>query len=330
MDRQRRRSLKLFSSICVATALPSFARAQQGAYPADTVSVIVPYGAGGSTDYFARLMAADMAARHNGKFVVENKPGAAGNIGTRQVALSPPDGRTLLYATATPFSINPFIYQSLPYDPDNGFEAAAMTVQVPLVLVAPVSLGVKTLQELIDYLRKNEASSSFSSYGIGTSSHLSNAIFTRAIGVPGVLHVPYKDSRAMPDLAAGRNTFQVDAWSAVAPLVSAGKLVVLGVCGPKRLPWIPDVPTVSSVIGQEYDMSTWHGVFAPKGTPAAILDTINQEVKTTMAKTSVQDLAIAQGFVSYPYKTRAEVAAFVREDKARWKRLVELAGVEPM
>ncbi len=173
MDRQRRRSLKLFSSICVATALPSFARAQQGAYPADTVSVIVPYGAGGSTDYFARLMAADMAARHNGKFVVENKPGAAGNIGTRQVALSPPDGRTLLYATATPFSINPFIYQSLPYDPDNGFEAAAMTVQVPLVLVAPVSLGVKTLQELIDYLRKNEASSSFSSYGIGTSSHLS-------------------------------------------------------------------------------------------------------------------------------------------------------------
>ncbi len=106
--------------------------------------------------------------------------------------------------------------------------------------------------------------------------------------------------------------------------------MVLGVCGPKRLPWIPDVPTVSSVIGQEYDMSTWHGVFAPKGTPAAILDTINQEVKTTMAKTSVQDLAIAQGFVSYPYKTRAEVAAFVREDKARWKRLVELAGVEPM
>lgn len=330
MDRQRRRSLKLFSGICVAAALPGLARARQAAYPTDTVSLIVPYGGGGSTDYFGRLVASDIAARHNGKFVVENKAGAAGNIGTRFVAAAPPDGRTLLYATATPFSINPFIYRSLPYDPDNGFEPVALTVQVPLVLVAPVSLGVKTLQGLIDYLKKNEASSSYSSYGVGTSSHLSNAIFTRAIGAPGVLHVPYKDFKAMPDLAAGRNTFQVDAWSAVAPLVSAGKLMVLGVCGQERLPWIPDVPTVSSVIGQDYDMSTWHAVFAPKGTPTAILDALNQEVKTTMAKDSVQASAIAQGFVSYPYKTRAEVAAFVRVDKSRWQRLVELAGVEPM
>ena len=179
MDKQRRRSLKLFSGICAAAALPGLARAQQAPYPADTVSLIVPYGAGGSTDYIARLVAADLGTRHGGKFIVENKAGAAGNIGTRYVAIAPPDGKTLLYATATPFSINPFIYQSLPYDPDQGFEPVGLTVQVPLVLVAPASLGVKNLQGLIDYLKKNEKSSSYSSYGVGTSSHISNAIFTK-------------------------------------------------------------------------------------------------------------------------------------------------------
>jgi len=330
MDRQRRRSLKLFSGMCAALAVPAIARAQKSAYPTDTISLIVPYGAGGSTDFIARLVAADLGARHSGSFIVENKAGAAGNIGTRYVAMAPPDGRTLLYATATPFCINPFIYQTLPYDPDNGFDPVALTVQVPLVLVAPTSLGITRLEGLIDYLKKNEKTSSYSSYGVGTSSHISNAIFCKLIGTPNVLHVPYKDAKAMPDLAAGRNTFQVDAWTTVAPLVTSGKLVVLGVCGKQRLPWAADVPTVTSVIGQDYDMSTWHAVFAPRGTAPALLDALNQDIKVTMAKESVQASALSQGFITYPYKTRGETAAFIREDKKRWESFVKMAGVEPM
>uniref|UniRef100_UPI003B9DDBC6 Bug family tripartite tricarboxylate transporter substrate binding protein n=1 Tax=Agrobacterium tumefaciens TaxID=358 RepID=UPI003B9DDBC6 len=133
MDKQRRRSLKLLSGVCAATALPGLARAQRADATAEQISLIVPYGAGGSTDYIARLMAADLATRRSGSFIVENKAGAAGNIGTRYVAISAPDGKTLLYSTATPFCINPYIYQTLPYDPDNGFDPIALTVQVPLV-----------------------------------------------------------------------------------------------------------------------------------------------------------------------------------------------------
>jgi len=330
MDKQRRRSLKLLSGVCAATALPGLARAQRADATAEQISLIVPYGAGGSTDYIARLMAADLATRRSGSFIVENKAGAAGNIGTRYVAISAPDGKTLLYSTATPFCINPYIYQTLPYDPDNGFDTIALTVQVPLVLAVPVSLGLDRLEDLIVYLKQNEKASSYSSYGVGTSSHISNAIFCKLIGAPNVLHVPYKDAKAMPDLAAGRNTFQVDAWTTVAPMVASGKLKILGVCGNERLPWAARVPTVTSVIGKDYDMSTWHAVFAPKGTPEAALDALNLDIKTTMAKESVQASARSQGFITYPYKTRAETIAFIQEDKKRWKGLVEMAGIDPM
>ncbi len=329
MDEQRRSALKMMTGICAAAALPAAAWAQKTSYPGDTVTMIVPYGAGGSTDYFARVVATDLGSRHNGRFIVENRAGAAGNIGTRYVAISPPDGRTLLYSTATPFSINPYIYRSLPYDPDGDFVPVALTVQVPLVLVASKELGVNTLQELIDYLRKNEKTSSYSSYGVGTSSHISNAVFVQKIGAPGVLHVPYKDNRAMPDLAANRNTFQVDAWTTVAPLVSAGKLVVLGVCASERMPWIPDVPTIASVIKQDYDMSTWHAIFAPKSTPTEILDFLNREVRITMEKESIQQSAIKQGFVGYPHMSREQVAKFVHSDKQRWQDFVKIAGIEP-
>jgi tripartite-type tricarboxylate transporter receptor subunit TctC len=150
----------------------------------------------------------------------------------------------------------------------------------------------------------------------------------RKIGLSGVLHVPYQDTRAIPDLAAGRNTFHIDAWSTVAPWVSARKLLVLAGCGVEHMAWGPGVPTVASVIGQEFDMSTWHAVFAPKPTSSDILDLLNQEINATMAKDSVQQAAIALGFKPYPCLSRRDVAAFVATDRSRWKRFVEVAGVE--
>jgi len=328
MNKQRRNTIKLLSGLGVAAALPSIAYAQKATYPSDTVTMVVPFSAGGSTDHLARLVMTDLNARHGGKFIVDNKSGAGGIIGTRAVAGAAPDGRTLLYSTATPFSINPYIYQTLPYDPNNGFAPIALTVQLPLVVAVSKELGLKTLQELVEYLRKNQQRASYSSYGSGTASHISAALFVKNIGAAGVLHVPYKDTRAMPDLAAGRNTFHIDAWSTVAPLVSAGKLVVLAACGTERMPWAPSVPTVASVIGQDFDMSTWHGMFAPKGTPPDILELLNQEVKMTMAKDSVQKAAIEQGFKPYPYMSRKDVSAFVANDGNRWKRFIEIAGVE--
>jgi len=328
MNNQRRNVLKLVSGLGAALTVPWMARAEKSAYPSDTVTMVVPFAAGGSTDYLARALTADMNSRHAGRFIVDNRPGAGAIIGTKAVAGAAPDGRTLLYTTATSFSVNPFVYKSLPYDPVNGFAPIALTVQLPLVVVVSKELGVKTLQELVDYLRKNQERSSYSSYGNGTASHISAALFVKNIAATGVLHVPYKDTRAIPDLATGRNTFQIDAWSTVAPLVNSGKLVVLAVCGVERMPWAPGIPTVASVLGQDFDMFTWHAVFAPKATPVEILELLNQEVKLTMAKEAVQKAAVEQGFKPYPYMPRKDVSAFVTNDGNRWKRFIEIAGVE--
>jgi tripartite-type tricarboxylate transporter receptor subunit TctC len=329
MNKQRRSALKLLSGMCAAAVVPRFALADN-AYPSTLVSVIIPYGAGGSTDVIGRLLVNDVGTRHTGKFIVESKAGAAGIIGTNYVATSKPDGTTLLYSTATPFCINPFVYRTLPYDPNNGFAAVARTVQLPLVLVVSKHLGVNSLGQFIDYLRKNEKTSSFSSYGAGTSSHIAGTIFCKKIGAPGVLHVPYKDMQAMTDLVAGRNTFHIDAWSVEAPLVKGGMLVPLAVSSTEPLPWVPELPTISSVIKDDYEVVTWHGVFAPKATPVDVLDFLNREFKESMAKESIQRTIADQGFLSYPHASRDEFKAFVDKDKDRWREYVRVAGIKPM
>jgi tripartite-type tricarboxylate transporter receptor subunit TctC len=329
MNTQRRNALRVLTGLCGAAALPRAAPAQTGAYPAGPVTVIVPYGSGGSTDVIARLLVNNVSEQLGGKFIVENKPGAAGNIGTRQVAVSRPDGGTLLYSTATPFCINPYVYRTLPFDPDNDFAAVSRTAKLPLVLVANAGLGIKNAHEFVDYLRKHQKECSFSSYGIGTSSHIAGAIFTKKIGAAGVLHVPYKDMTAMSDLAAGRNTFHIDAWSVVDPLVKAGKLVALAVSSSEPLPWAPQLPTIASVIKSDYEVVTWHAVFAPRKTPTDVVDLLNREFQKTIDKPVVVKTYMDQGFLTYPPATPKEVDAFVKQDKVRWKAYVEAAGITP-
>ncbi|HTJ98261.1 MAG TPA: tripartite tricarboxylate transporter substrate binding protein [Bordetella sp.] len=328
MNTQRRNALRIMTGLCGAAALPRYALA--GGYPSGPITMIVPYGSGGSTDVIARLLANDVSPRLGGSFIVEDKPGAAGNIGTRQVAVSKPDGLTLLYSTATPFCINPYVYKTLPFDPDNDFAAVSRTAKLPLVLVTNAGLGIKDAHEFVEYLRKNQKNCSFSSYGIGTSSHIAGTIFTKKIGATGVLHVPYKDMTAMSDLAAGRNTFHIDAWSVVDPLVKAGKLVALAVSSSEPLPWAPNLPTIASVIKSDYEVVTWHAVFAPRKTPTEIVDLLNKEFQKTLDKPAIQKTYEEQGFLIYPPATPKEIDAFVKADKARWKGYVEAAGITPM
>jgi tripartite-type tricarboxylate transporter receptor subunit TctC len=329
MNTQRRNALRVLTGLCGAAALPRPVLAQPATYPAGPVTVIVPYGSGGSTDVIARLLVNNVSEHLGGKFIVENKPGAAGNIGTRQVAVSRPDGSTLLYSTATPFCINPYVYRTLPFDPDNDFAAVSRTVKLPLVLVANAGLGIKNAHEFVDYLRKHQKECSFSSYGIGTSSHIAGAIFTKKIDASGVLHVPYKDMTAMSDLAAGRNTFHIDAWSVVDPLVKAGKLVALAVSSSEPLPWAPQLPTIASVIKSDYEVVTWHAAFAPRKTPTDVVDLLNREFQKTVDLPIVRKTYMEQGFLTYPPATPKEIDAFVKQDKVRWKAYVEAAGITP-
>jgi tripartite-type tricarboxylate transporter receptor subunit TctC len=328
MNHQRRSALKVAASLCAAGIILPVARAQAPAYPGGVVTVIVPFGPGSSTDAFARIVFADLNTRHPGKFIIENRPGAGATIGARAASIAAPDGKTLFYSTATPFSISPYVYQTVPYDPLKSFTPAALTINLPTFLYTSSVSGIKTVEALIDHLRRNEQKSSYSSYGRGTSSHLAGALFVKRIGANGVLHVPYNDVRALADLAAGRNTFQTDAWNPPLPLVTSGKLVVLASLGRERMPWAPDVPTMASVLGQDFDMSTWHGLFAPAGTPSGILDFLNEEIRLTMSKDSVRKVALEQGFKPYNHTPRKDIASFVASDNARWKQSIEIAGVE--
>ncbi|WP_028602059.1 Bug family tripartite tricarboxylate transporter substrate binding protein [Ottowia thiooxydans] len=328
MNHQRRSVIKLATSFCAASVMSPVVRAQNQIYTSGTVTVIVPFGAGSSTDAFARIVIADINTRHPGKFIIENRAGAGATIGARTVANAAPDGKTLFYSTATPFSISPYVYQSVPYDPLKSFAPIALTINLPTFLYTSKESGFKTIDELITYLRQNPNKSSYSSYGKGSSSHLAGALFVKTIGANGVLHVPYNDVRSLADLVAGRNTFQTDAWNPPLPMVTSGKLVVLATLGRERMPWVPDVPTMTSVLGQDYDMSTWHGLFAPAGTPTDILDFMNEEIKLTMAKDSVKKVAREQGFRPYPHTPRKDIAGFMASDNARWKHSIEVAGVE--
>src|SRR5690606_11184092 len=330
MDKQRRHVLKLLSGACAAAAIPWGKSAHALNYPQGPVNVIVPYGAGGSTDLIGRLLVSDISQRHGGKFYVENRPGAAGNIGVRHVANSPADGTTLLYSTATPFAINPHVYKTLPFDPDNDLVPVARTVQLPLVLVVNKEIGVSTFDEFVPYLKANEETSSFSSYGVGTSSHIAGANFVQKAGVPKVLHVPYKDMRAMPDLAAGRNTFHIDAWSTVAPLVESGKLLALAVSSKERLPWAESLPPIAEVLGQDFEIVTWHAVFAPRGTPPEIIQFLNEEFRLAGQTDAARQALRDQGFLEYPPLPPAEIAEFLAQEKLRWKGYVETAGIQPM
>ncbi len=329
MDIQRRHALKLLSGACAAAAMPWVKSAHALNYPQGPVNVIVPYGSGGSTDLIGRMLVSDISQRNGGKFFVENKPGAAGNIGVRHVATAPADGTTLLYSTATPFAINPHVYKTLPFDPDRDVVPVARTVQLPLVLVVNKEIGVTNFKEFIAYLKANEDTCSFSSYGVGTSSHIAGANFVQKVGAHKVLHVPYKDMRAMPDLVAGRNTFHIDAWSTVAPLVESGKLLALAVSSKERLPWAAQLPPIAEELGQDFEIVTWHGVFAPRRTPQEIVQFLNKEFAQTCQTDAARKVLREHGFLEYPPISPAEFAEFIAQEKVRWKGYVETAGIQP-
>ncbi|WP_143042900.1 tripartite tricarboxylate transporter substrate binding protein [Variovorax sp. NFACC27] len=324
----RRHVLRLVPAAAMLPYAGAQASVSTGGYPTQSVSVIVPFGAGSSTDYMARLMTNGLNARYPGRFIVDNKPGAGASIGTAHVGKSRPDGSVLLYTTATPFVINPFIYKKLPYEPRE-FIPAARTVELALVLVVSASLGVRNFAELRRYLERNSKAASYSSYGAGTSSHIAGAVLARKLDLPELLHVPYKDTKAIPDLVAGRNTFHMEAWSSVKPLVKAGQLVAIAVTSAHPVKWAPELPTIASAIGTEYDVATWHGIFAPAKTPRNIIDFLNDEFRLRMESAEPRQACLDMGFNPYPHMTAEQFSAFVKSDATRWHGYVKEAGIQP-
>ena len=280
--------LLALAGLALAT-LAGAAHAQGTDWPkAKPISYIVPFTAGGSTDVVGRTISEKLQAALGQTIVVDNKPGQGGGIGASFVAKAPADGYTLFGGTISTHAINASLYKNLPYDPVKDFEPVALVATLPNVLLVDPNLGVNNVAELIALLKKDEKRRTFASSGAGTSTHLAGELFADLIGVP-LQHIPYKGTPpAMVDVSSGQVTFMFDQMTAALPLLQAGKLKLLAVTTGKRIALSPNTPTMieSGVAG--FEMSSWQAIYAPKGTPKAIVDRLHAEIAKVLKMPDVQ------------------------------------------
>jgi tripartite-type tricarboxylate transporter receptor subunit TctC len=307
----------------------AFASFAQDAWPAKPVSYIVPFTPGGSTDVIGRTLCEKLQAALGQPFVVENKPGAAGAVGAAYVAKARADGYTLFGGTISTHAINASLYKNLPYDPVKDFEPVTLTAMLPNVLMVDPKLGVNSVQELIALLKKDPNKRTFASSGAGTSTHLAGELLADLIGVP-LTHVPYKGTPpAMIDVSAGQVTFMFDQMTAAIPLVQAGKLKLLAVTTGKRMALAPQLPTMMEAGVPKFEMSSWQAVYAPKGTPRAIVQKLSAEIRKILALPDVKDKLGNQLGMEIVGSTPEELAAHMAREIPRWAELVKKSGATP-
>jgi tripartite-type tricarboxylate transporter receptor subunit TctC len=280
----RRLVLAALAAAGAACTLPALA---QG-FPAKPIQLVVPYPPGGASDVTARLLADKLSAGLKVPVVVENRPGANGNVAADLVARAPADGHTLLFANVGPNAISQSIYPHLSYDTVKSFAAVTQTTLVPIVLVAGPAMPAKTMRELLDELKRNPDKYTYASAGNGSSNHLTGAMFANMAGVKA-LHVPYKgDTPALTDVMAGHVSMMFTTAVAAMPHVKSGKLRVLGIATNQRVPALPDVPTIAEAGIKGFDASSWGGIVAPAGTPAPVIQMLNKQVVDALNQPEVK------------------------------------------
>ncbi len=324
----RRQFLQQAGALGICAIAPLSARAQ-AAWPSKTVSYIVPFTAGGSTDVVGRTLTTKLAERLGQPFVVENKPGAAGAVGAAYVAKSAADGYTLFGGTISTHAINASLYKNLPYDPVKDFEPVSLIATLPNVLIVNAALGVNSVAELVALLRKDARMRNFASSGAGTSTHLAGELFADIIGVP-LSHIPYKGTPpALTDVASGQVPFMFDQMTAALPLVQAGKLRFLAVTTARRTHVAPEIPTMMEAGVANFEMSSWQAVYAPKGTPKAIVQKLNQEIVKILALPDVKEKLSTQLGMTIVGSSPEELALHMSKEIPRWAELVRKSGATP-
>jgi tripartite-type tricarboxylate transporter receptor subunit TctC len=308
-----------------AMALATPAAAQT--YPDKPIRMIIAFAAGGPTDVVGRLLAPRLSEILGQQIIVENKPGATGNIGTAMVADAKPDGYTILFSAST-MAMAPALYgKALGYDPVNGLAAIAYVASAPLILLAPMD-GAKSTPELVGMLRKDPGKYSYASSGNGGMIHLASYLFaTRAGG--DALHVPYRGSApGMVDMIAGRHGFQIDTLQSSKGFIDGGKVRVLGVASQKRLPQLPDVPTIQEATGFDYAINTWYAAYAPAKTPRPIIDRLNAAFNQALKQPDMVKKAneLALELVD---STPEQAKKFYDDQMAFWDPIIKQSGAKP-
>ena len=309
--------------LVVAALLPGAAFSQ--AYPSKPVRLIAPYPPGGTSDTVCRLVAQKVSDAMGRPIVIENRPGAAGNVGHEVAAKSPPDGYTLILTNAAAMVTNQFLYKKLNFNPHADFAPISLVATAAPMLVVHPSLPVKTVKELVGLAKARPGQLNFGSGGVGTTSHIIGEVFQSATGVK-MVHVPYKGSgESQAATLAGHVDLTFFAFSTALRHVKAGKLRAVGVGGAKRNPQAPDVPSISEVL-PGYSAASWTGLFAPPNTPAPVVDTLRGAMVEILKMPDVQKRLVDAGDEPAAM-TPGEVATFLREERQRWEKVIRTAGI---
>jgi tripartite-type tricarboxylate transporter receptor subunit TctC len=296
-------------------------------YPSRTVKIVVPATTGGAIDLIARSLAEKMPGSIGQPVVVENKPGAANNLGTDFVAKSPPDGYTLLII-ASSHATNKWLYKDLPYDPVKDFEPVAFTHVVPLLLAVHPSVGAKNVQELAAWIRANPDKAAYASSGPGSSLHMAAELFMSMTRTK-MQHVPYKGSSAAhPDLLAGRTAMIFDTVTAIRPHVKSGALRGIAVTTLKRSSAVPELPTIAESGLPGYDASTWGGILAPARTPKDVVNRLNGSINAALKLDDVRARLMGAG-IEIQGGSPEEFGTVIKAEIDKWGRIVKEAGIQP-
>lgn len=321
----RRRTLLAWpaASAVALLARPGIARAQT--YPAKTVTVVVPFAPGGTTDILARLLADRLTASLGQRFIVENRPGAGGNTGSAAAARAEPDGHTLLMGTVGTHAINASLYAKMPFDPARDFVPVAFAAGVPNAMVVPARLPARTPGEFIAFARAKPGGATMASSGLGTSIHLSGEMFKHRTGLD-LTHVPYRGSApALADLAGGQVDVMFDNLPSCLGFVRDGRLRALAVTSAARSAALPEVPTLAESGLPDFDATSWFGLFAPRGTPEAVVALLHRDVSSALASDTVRQRLAELGAEPRPMDP-AGFGAFVAVERERWAAAVKASG----
>jgi len=323
MELPRRQFLHLAAGAAALTALSRATSAQS--YPTRPVRLILPFGPAGATDITARLIGQSLSERLAEPFVIENRPGAGGNIATEAVVRAPPDGYTLLYVTTANAS-NATLYDKLNFNFIHDVAPVAATIGFPYIMVVSPSVPVKTLPEFIAYAKANPGKINMASPGIGSTPHLNGELFQVMTGT-NIVHVPYRSAAAvMTDLLSGQVQLYFGTTASSLEYVRTGKLRALGVTIERPLDALPDIPTVGHFV-PGYEAHNWYGVGAPKTTPAEIVDKLNTEINAALADPKMKARLADLGGTALP-GTPAEFAKLIADETEKWGKVIKAVNIK--
>ena len=314
-------------ALCILLAVPAFAAQAAEKYPVRPIRFVIPFPPGGGNDILGRAFSERLGERLGQQWVVDNRGGASSIIGAEIVARAPADGYTLLLGTNSTLAVVPSLRRKLPFDPIKDYDAISLMSSSPYLLVVNPGFEAKSVKELIALAKARPGQLDFASPGHGTSNHLAFEMFKLMAGIE-LTHIPYKGTSAMiTDLLGGRVSVMFVSTASVRPHVLSGRLRALGISTAKRSPAMPEVAPIAEMGVAGFDTASWVGLVGPRGTPPAIIKRLNAEINKVIDEGDLKDKLASQGFIP-DGSTPREFAAHIRDELARYRKLVRDAGIK--